>query len=69
MLEDYRAGLGVDGAADDGDRVAGRWIGCPTLVAWSAYDELEFLYGNVLAIWRDWADDLLRAVAAARSAL
>lgn len=58
MLEDYRAGLGVDRAADDADRAAGRRIGCPTLVAWSARDDLEFLYGDVLATWRDWADDL-----------
>jgi haloacetate dehalogenase len=58
MLEDYRAGLGVDRAADDADRAAGRRIDCPTLVAWSSRDDLEFLYGDVLAIWRDWASDL-----------
>jgi len=57
LLEDYRAGLGVDRAADDADRVAGRRIGCPTLVAWSSRDDLGFLYGDVLAIWRGWADD------------
>lgn len=57
MLEDYRAGLGIDRAADDADRAAGHRIGCPTLVAWSALDDLECLYGDVLAIWRNWADD------------
>ncbi|HEX8767956.1 MAG TPA: alpha/beta hydrolase [Jatrophihabitans sp.] len=62
MLEDYRAGLGVDRAADDADRAAGRRIGCPTLVAWSKYDDLEDLYGDVLAIWGDWADDVRGAV-------
>jgi haloacetate dehalogenase len=62
MLADYRAGLGVDRAADDADRAAGRRIGCPTLVAWSAGDDLEELYGDVLAIWRDWADDVVGAV-------
>jgi haloacetate dehalogenase len=62
MLEDYRAGLGVDRAADDADRAAGRKIGCPTLVAWSRHDDLEYLYGDVLEIWRDWADDLRGAV-------
>jgi haloacetate dehalogenase len=62
MLEDYRAGLGVDRAADDADRAAGRRIGCPTLVAWSRYDDLEDLYGDVLAIWRDWAVDVRGAV-------
>jgi len=58
MLEDYRAGLGVDRNADDADRAAGRRIDCPTLVAWSAGDDLADLYGDVLAIWRDWASDL-----------
>lgn len=58
MLEDYRAGLGVDRNADDADRAAGRRIDCPTLVAWSAGDVLADLYGDVLAIWRDWASDL-----------
>ena len=36
MLEDYRAGLGVDRAHDEADRAAGRRITCPTLVLWSA---------------------------------
>ncbi len=62
MLEDYRAGLGVDRAADDADREAGRRISCPTLVAWSRHDDLETLYGDVLAIWRSWADDVRGAV-------
>lgn len=62
MLADYRAGLGVDRAADDADRAAGRRIGCPTLVAWSAGDDLPALYGDVLGIWRAWADDLTSAV-------
>jgi len=58
MLEDYRAGLGVDRAADDADRAAGRQLACPTLVAWSEQDDLEDLYGDVLAVWRPWAPDL-----------
>ncbi len=58
MLEDYRAGLGVDRAADDADRAAGRVIECPTLVAWSTEDDLEQLYGDPLAVWRPWATDL-----------
>jgi haloacetate dehalogenase len=57
MLEDYRAGLGVDRAADDADRAAGRRISCPTLVAWSARDDMESLYGDPLTIWRAWASD------------
>ncbi len=58
MLEDYRAGLGVDRSADEADRAAGRRITCPTLVLWSSRDDLEDLHGDVLAIWRAWADDL-----------
>ena len=54
MLEDYRAGLGVDRAADDADRAAGRRIACPTLVLWSSRDDLGELYGDVLAVWRPW---------------
>ncbi|WP_086839355.1 alpha/beta fold hydrolase [Amycolatopsis kentuckyensis] len=58
MLEDYRAGLGVDRAHDDADRAAGRRITCPTLVLWSSDDDLADLYGDVLAVWRPWATDL-----------
>jgi haloacetate dehalogenase len=58
MLEDYRAGLTVDRAADDADRQAGRQLKCPTLVLWSTRDDLEELYGDVLAVWRPWAGDL-----------
>ncbi|MBA2530029.1 MAG: alpha/beta hydrolase [Euzebyales bacterium] len=58
MLEDYRAGLGVDRAADEADRAAGRRITCPTLVLWSAGDDLEQLYGDVVAVWRPWTTDL-----------
>jgi len=58
MMEDYRAGLGLDRAHDDADRAAGRRIGCPVLFLWAARDDLEDLYGDPLAIWRDWADDV-----------
>jgi haloacetate dehalogenase len=58
MLEDYRAGLGVDRAADDADRDAGRRITCPTLVLWSTRDDMQQLYGDVLAVWRRWAHDV-----------
>jgi haloacetate dehalogenase len=58
MCEDYRAGLGPDRAADDADRAAGRRIGCPTLVLWSRHDDMADLYGDVLGVWRAWADDL-----------
>jgi haloacetate dehalogenase len=58
MVEDYRAGLGVDRAAEEADRAAGRRVTCPTLVLWSACDDLEELHGDPLAIWADWTDDL-----------
>ena len=58
MCEDYRAGLRADRAADDADRAAGRRIACPTLVLWSRHDDMADLYGDVLAVWRPWADDL-----------
>ncbi len=58
MLEDYRAGLGVDRAADDEDRAAGRRLECPALVLWSSRDDLERLYGDPLAVWRSWAGDV-----------
>lgn len=58
MLEDYRAGLGVDRAAEEADRAAGRRVGCPTLVLWSARDDLEELHGDPLRIWADWTTDL-----------
>lgn len=58
MLEDYRAGLGVDRAADDADRAAGRRLTCPTLVLWSRRDDMRQLYGDVLQVWRPWTTRL-----------
>ena len=55
MIEDYRAGLGIDRAHDEADRAAGRRLACALLVLWSARDDLEALHGDVLAIWRGWA--------------
>jgi haloacetate dehalogenase len=56
MCEDYRAGLGLDRAADDADRAAGRRIACPVLFVWAERDDMVDLYGDPAAIWRDWAD-------------
>lgn len=58
MIEDYRAGLGLDRQHDEADRAAGRKLGCPLLVLWSARDDLENLHGDILAIWRGWASDV-----------
>lgn len=54
MIEDYRAGLGIDREHDEADRRKGRRITCPTLILWSLRDDLEFLYGDVLAVWESW---------------
>jgi haloacetate dehalogenase len=58
MVEDYRAGLGIDRAHDAADRDAGRTIACPMLCLWSLQDDLEELFGDILGIWRPWAPDL-----------
>jgi haloacetate dehalogenase len=58
MCEDYRAGLGIDRAHDDADRAAGRRVTCPVLVLWATRDDMADLYGDPLAIWRDWAADV-----------
>lgn len=58
MIEDYRAGLGIDRAHDEADRAAGRKLACPLLVLWSARDDFEQLHGDILGIWRGWADDV-----------
>ncbi|HEV8463013.1 MAG TPA: alpha/beta hydrolase [Gaiellaceae bacterium] len=58
MLEDYRAGLTVDRDADDADRAAGAKITCPVLAGWSTRDDMEELYGDVVAVWQPWADDV-----------
>jgi len=58
MLEDYRAGLTVDRRAEEDDRAAGRRVTCPTLVLWSARDDLEELHGDPRTIWAAWTTDL-----------
>ena len=58
MLEDYRAALSVDRDADRADRLAGRTIGCPTLLLWSSQGDIEALFDDPLAIWKAWAEDL-----------
>jgi haloacetate dehalogenase len=59
MCEDYRAGLGVDRAADDADREADRKITSPLFVLWGIRDDLADLYDNdVVGVWRPWATDL-----------
>lgn len=54
MIEDYRAGLHVDRRHDAEARAEGRFIECPTLVAWSRYDDMADLYGDPSHVWRSW---------------
>jgi haloacetate dehalogenase len=56
MIEDYRAGLGIDRDHDEDDRRAGRRVSCPTLVLWATRDDMETLYGDPVAVWRPWVD-------------
>jgi haloacetate dehalogenase len=58
MIEDYRAGLGVDRIADESDRATGRRIRCPTRVLWSSRADLERLHGDILGIWQSWTTTL-----------
>ena len=58
MLEDYRAGLGLDREHEEADRAAGNRIACPLLVVWASRDDTEELYGDPLPIWRAWADNV-----------
>jgi haloacetate dehalogenase len=58
MIEDYRAGLAIDHVHDAEDRRAGRRIACPTMVLWALRDDLEWLYGDVLGVWRSWTTTL-----------
>jgi len=56
MCEDYRAGATIDYALDQAD-YGQRRISCPLLALWARQGQLESWY-DVLAIWRDWADDV-----------
>jgi haloacetate dehalogenase len=58
MMEDYRAGLGLDRRHEEEDRAAGRRVDCPLLVVWATQDDMEDLYGDPLAVWEPWATDL-----------
>src|SRR5215213_7205792 len=56
ICEDYRAAAGIDCEHDEADR-GRRKIGCPVLALWGKRAQLEQWY-DVLAIWRDWANDV-----------
>ena len=56
MCEDYRAGATIDFEMDEADR-GKRRITCPVLALWGRRAEPDKWY-DVLAIWRDWANDV-----------
>lgn len=57
MCEDYRAGATIDCAHEVADRQAGRRIGCPTLLLWSAHGLVGRAF-DPLGTWREWCDNL-----------
>jgi haloacetate dehalogenase len=56
ICEDYRAGASYDYRLDEADRGARR-IACPLLALWGGRGFVGKSY-DVLATWRDWADDV-----------
>jgi haloacetate dehalogenase len=56
ICEDYRAGTTFDFQLDEADR-GNRKIAAPLLALWGSRGALQNWY-DVLAIWRDWADDV-----------
>lgn len=56
ICEDYRAGATYDFALDEADR-GRRRIACPVLALWGGQGFVAKTY-DVLAIWREWADDV-----------
>jgi haloacetate dehalogenase len=57
MCEDYRAGATLDYWHDLADRGRKRRIACPVLALWGARWHVDAWY-DVIAIWREWADDV-----------
>jgi haloacetate dehalogenase len=62
MVEEYRAGFEVDRYDEAADRAAERFVRCPVLIAWSARDDLEDLYGDPVGVWRPWTLGPLKGV-------
>jgi haloacetate dehalogenase len=56
MCEDYRAGASYDYFLDEWDHGTNK-IQCPVLALWAGRGALARWY-DVLAVWRDWAEDV-----------
>ena len=57
ICEDYRAGATLDRDHDNAD-LGTRKIQCPLLLLWSQHGALPRLYGDVLDVWRPWAEHI-----------
>jgi haloacetate dehalogenase len=55
--EDYRACATCDLDMDTADHAAGRKIECPLLVLWGARSHTGTVHGDVLAVWRRYAEN------------
>lgn len=60
--EDYRAGATINVTHDEADREEGWRIECPLLTLWGGKGALPKFYGDVLAVWKEWADDVSGSV-------
>lgn len=58
MLQDYRAGAGVDLELDRVDAAAGRLVTAPLLVLWGAHGVVGTGPDDVLGVWRTRAADV-----------
>ncbi len=57
FCEDYRAGVTIDREHDEADYGRKR-LSCPVLLLWGKHDDFEEMFGDGIAIWHRWADDV-----------
>jgi haloacetate dehalogenase len=55
--EDYRAAASIDLVHDEADLDEGRKVECPLLALWGGRGVMERIY-DVVAVWREYADDV-----------
>jgi haloacetate dehalogenase len=56
--EDYRAAVGTDLADDDAAAARGQKVTAPLLALWGAHGFVGKHYGDVAAVWREYADQV-----------
>lgn len=56
--EDYRACATCDFEMDEADFKAGKTVACPLLVVWGSRSHTGTVYGDLLPIWKTYADDV-----------